>query len=351
MSTRTKNSSKEAKKELPTVVDPAATAEGQFTPTSIKGRSRPKASQEKGWNNILVRAKKLVKNRPDDHLSSLLANLRELRIDRREPSRFYQTRDIARPIGEKIMERAGLELSDSFYSPQVAANQYTVNAASPIRYLGELIRPDTTAIMELGSGWSPNIFQLYLLHGATRSRKKIYYGGEYTRSGMIAAKYLANREPAMNYRAFYFDYRDPNVSFLSKQKGHILLFTSHSIEQVDQINPVLFEQLRQIPNPVTVVHFEPVGWQRNEELLARRNAKDDAFFEAIGNRAVEGDLNSVDENAAWWSWRLEYNTNLMPILWDLEKRNVIKMERTAFNFAGAANVLNPSTMLHYEFVR
>lgn len=300
---------------------------------------------------MLDTAKKLVKNRPDDHLSSLLANLRELRIDRRDPGRFYQTRDLARPIGEKIMERAGLELSSTFYNPQVAANQYTVNATSPIRYLGDLIRPDTTAVMELGSGWSSNIFQLYLLYGATRSRKKIYYGGEYTRSGMITAKYLANREPSMKYRAFYFDYRDPNVTFLSKQKGHILLFTSHSIEQVDEINPDLFEQLRQIPNPVTVVHFEPVGWQRHAELLERRNAKDDAFFEAIGNRAVAGDLGSVDENAAWWSWRLEYNTNLIPILNDLENRNVIRMEQKAFNFAGTANVLNPSSLLHYEFVR
>ncbi|AKO96982.1 MAG: hypothetical protein RIG84_16195 [Roseovarius sp.] len=355
MNARAKASSKAPRKRTKRATTSSSSTaqveERQITPTSIKGQARPKTSQEKGWRTVLNRAKTLVKNRPDDHLSSLLANLRELRIDRREPSRFYQTREIVRPLGEKIMQRAGLELSDTFYSPQVAANEYTVSAGSPIRYLGDLIRPDTTAIMELGSGWSSNVFQLYLLHGATRSRKKVYYGGEYTKSGMIAARYLASREPALKYRSFYFDYRNPNISFLSKTKGHILLFTSHSIEQVDQINPELFEQLRQMKNPTTVVHFEPVGWQRNEELLRRREAQDDAFFEAIGRRAADGALNTVDENAAWWSWRQEYNKNLIPILSDLERRNIITMKKTAFNFGGTANVLNPSTLLHYEFVR
>ena len=136
-----------------------------------------------------------------------------------------------------------------------------------------------------------------------------------------------------------------------RQKGHILLFTSHSIEQVDVINPALFDQLRAIPNPVTVVHFEPVGWQRVPALMARRMANDRDYFEALGAQALQGSIASVAENAAWWSWRLEYNRNLLPILDKLEADGAITMIRRAYDFSGHANVLNPSSLLHYEFVR
>lgn len=244
-----------------------------------------------------------------------------------------------------------MTVEDGFYYPDVVNSQYRPNAISPIRYLSQLIRPDTTGIMEVGSGWSSNLFQLYIAHGATRSKKIIYYGGEYTGEGQRCAKFIAAREEKMNYRSFFFDYRAPDISFLARQRGHILLFTSHSIEQVDMINPELFEQLREIPNPVTVVHFEPVGWQRVPELMQRREANDKDFFEAIGTRAVAGNIDSVSENAAWWSWRLQYNMNLLPILERLQRGNVIRNVRTAYDFVANANVLNPSSLIHYEFVR
>ena len=249
------------------------------------------------------------------------------------------------------MNSAGLTVDESFQFPDVSNSTYKVSALSPIRYLSSLIRSDTTAVMELGSGWSSNLFQIYLAHGATRSKKIIYYGGEYTTQGQICAKYLAQLEPTLRYRSFQFDYRNPNVEFLIRQKGHILLYTHHSIEQVDVINPQLFEQLRAIPNPVTVVHFEPVGWQRDPDLMARREADDAAFFEAIGERALQGNIDSVKENAAWWSWRLSYNKNLLPIVQKLQDQDAIRMVRTAYDFGGHANVLNPSTLLHYEFLR
>jgi hypothetical protein len=318
---------------------------------STQGHARSKASQEKGWSAIHVKARKIIAERPDDHLSSILADLREISIGRADPGKFYRTRDLAQPIGRAILAEAGADIEDRFYHPDLRAGRYQAGTLSPIRYLAQLVRTNTTAVMELGSGWSSNLFQLYLARGATRSRKTIYYGGEYTREGQVCAKLLASREPAMAYRAFQFDYRDPDVTFLKRQKGHILLFTHHSIEQVDEINPLLFEQLRAIPNPVTVVHVEPVGWQRMPELLARREAGDDAFFEAIGARVQAGQLGLPAENAAWWSWRLQYNRNLLPILQRLEDEGAIRMVRRAWDFSGAANVLNPSSLLHYEFVR
>lgn len=328
-----------------------ASSVDQSEPVVTKGRARTMASQGKGWDSILNVAKRFAKNRPDDHLSSMLAELRELNISRKDPGRYYRIKDMVRPIGESILQKHDKGVEEDFYYPDVRNGEYAMGHISPIRYLSRFIRPDTTGVMELGSGWASNIFQLYIAHGITRSRKLIYYGGEYTSQGQICSKYIANRDPDLNFRAFNFDYRSPDVTFLKRQRGHILLFTCHSIEQVDVINPVLFEQLAEIANEMTVIHFEPVGWQNNSNLLKRRETQDNAYFEGLGEKALAGGIESVDENSAWWSWRLDYNRNLMPIVSDLENRGLIKMHRTELNFDGLANVLNPSSLIHYDFIR
>lgn len=316
-----------------------------------RGKARTKKSQGKGWDKILNLAKKFVKNRPNDHLSSLLVELRELSISRKDPGRYYRIREMVEPIGAQILAKYDKTIDENFYYPDVRKGAYNLGHISQIRYLAGLIRPDTSGIIELGSGWSSNLFQLYIAHGATRSKKIIYYGGEYTREGQICSKYIAKHDEHLNYRSFSFDYRNPDVTFLKRQKGHILLFTSHSIEQVDVINPVLFEQLKEIANEITVVHLEPVGWQNNKRLLKKRNMDDREFFEGLGKKAVKGNIQSVDNNSAWWSWRLEYNKNLVPILDSLQKSKTIEMKRVELNFEGKANVLNPSSLFHYEFVR
>jgi len=315
------------------------------------GRARSKASQGKGWGRILELAKQITRSRPDDHLSSVIAELRELNISRKDPGRYYRVKEMVSPVGTKILQREGMDVDDGFYHPDVANASYRVSSISPIRYLSQLIRKDTTGVVELGSGWCSNIFQLYIAYGATRSRKLIYYGGEYTREGQLCAKFLAAHDGQIPLRCFSFDFRNPDVTFLQRQRGHVLVFTSHAVEQVDNINAELFQQLREIPNPVTVVHFEPVGWQRFPELLRQRESNDMEAFEAIGARALNGDIQSVVENAAWWSWRLEYNMNLLPLVQQLQSENAIRMVRTAYDFAGTANVLNPSSLIHYEFIR
>lgn len=316
------------------------------------GRSR--ASQGRGWMNIFKVAQRIRNTRPDDGLATILAELRELDISRKDPNRFYRTRELANPIGEAILGKAEQSLANRFYHPTVINSQYSISAISNIRYLLEhCMRPDTTAVMELGSGWSSNLFQTFIGWGATRSERTIYYGGEYTAEGQRTAKYIARAEEKMKYRGFSFDYREPDVTFLKRQKGHILLFTTHSVEQVDIINPVLFDQLAALEQDVTVVHFEPVGWQRDKTLYDARIAHDDAFFEELGAR-INDDIGSdrkVMENAAWWSWRLHYNVNLLNIVNGLEADGTISMKQVEFDYAGTANVFNPSSLIHYEFNR
>ncbi len=317
-------------------------------------RGRSRASQGRGWLNIYNAAHRIISSRPDDHLSTVVADLRELDISRKDPNRFYRTRELANPIGKAILEKADHSLDDSFYFPTVSSSKYSVSTVSNIRYMLDLcMRPDTTAVMELGSGWSCNLFQMFIGWGATRSRKTIYYGGEYTREGQKTGKFIAKIEDSLQYRGFNFDYRSPDVRFLKRQRGHILLFTTHSVEQVDIIDPTLFEQLAELEQDVTVVHFEPVGWQRDKTLHDARIAADDAFFESLGkniNKGLTGPK-KVIENSAWWSWRLNYNTNLLGIIDDLEKRNLITLVNRYYDYAGAANIFNPSSLIHYEFKR
>ncbi len=321
------------------------------TKMHTQGQSRTKASQEKGWNKIHAAARKIVAERPRDHLSSILAELRELNISRKDPGNFYRKKEIAKALGNSIMGQRQSDVEDKFHYPDTREGGYTTGSISPIRYLSRQIRSDTSGVMELGSGWSSNVFQLYIAHGATRSDKIIYYGGEYTKEGQLCAKFLAGREQQMKYRSFYFDYRNPDISFLVRQKGHVLLYTSHSVEQVDLISSDMFQQLKEIPNPVTVVHFEPIGWQRRADLMAKREADDKEFYEAIGAKVVAGDEGDVAENSAWWSWRNKYNKNLLPLVDQLEAEGSIRVIRKEWDFGGAANVLNPSSLIHYEFVR
>lgn len=313
--------------------------------------SKSKTSQESGWSAVYKKAVKLVEDRPNDHLVSILAELREIEIGRSDPGSFYRDKEVVRPLATKLMARAGQTANDGFLYPEVSVEGYSIAAVSKVRYLSKLMRPSTTAVVELGSGWSSNLFQLYLARGATRSRLTRYYGGEYTTAGIVCGKFLAQRDPLLKYTGFRFDYRTPNIQFLSKQRGHILVYTCHSVEQVEDINPYLFEQLLALPNPVTLVHFEPVGWQRSVEIMDRRKKGDTDYFNAIGDRVAQGDISSVTENAAWWSWRSKYNRNLISILDSLEQRGEIQPVRKVFDYQGSANVLNPVTLLHFDFVR
>ncbi len=318
-----------------------------------KARARSKQSQGNAWGKIGDKIDQLSKARPDDHISTILAEMRELDIRRPDPNSFYRKRELVQPLGKAVLSRANKDYNDFFVYPDVTNGQYTTTAISPIRYLMGCVRDDTKAIVELGSGWSVNLFQIYVGLGETRSRSIAYHGAEYTDEGQAAARRLAAHDGKINYNAHSFDYRNPDISFLKDIKGHILVFTRHSVEQVDMINPALYDMLASLEAEVTLVHIEPTGWQRDKILIYRRKSKDDRFFEDIG-RLMLSEINSRRrqmENAAWWSWRLEYNINLSSIIGQANKKGQIRIVRREYDFAAAANILNPSSLYHLEFVK
>jgi hypothetical protein len=313
-------------------------------------KGHTKESQGARWQNVLDKIEKYVVERPEDHIASLLARFRELDIGRKDPKHFYRTQDLVNPFAENLAGAVGRDLDDTLYYPDVRDGFYTTSTISVIRYLMGCVRSETRAIVEFGSGWSANLFQHYVGLGATRTRRIHYHGAEYTDQGQECGRKIAKHDGKINYFAHSFDYRKPDVSFLKNYTGHILAFTKHSVEQVDVIDPDFYEQLCQLKADVTLVHFEPVGWQRSPDLAARRAAEDVEFFKKIG-ATLTTDMKSVDRqmaNAAWWSWLHAYNTNLLSIVEDYTSREKFKLVKTEYDFSGLSNVLNPSTLLHLE---
>lgn len=318
-----------------------------------KAAARSKKSQGAAWGKVGDKIDRISKARPDDHISTILAEMRELDIGRTDPNHFYRKREIVQPLGNAVLSRARKSYDDAFTYPNVTNGYYTTSPVSTIRYLMGCVRADTTAIVELGSGWSVNLFQIYVGLGQTRSRSIAYHGAEYTDEGQAAAVRLAAHDGKIDYNAHSFDYRNPDISFLKDVEGHILVFTRHSIEQVDMIDPALYDMLAALKAEVTLVHIEPTGWQRDKTLIYRRKAKDNRFFEDIGSMLVS-EITSKRrqlENAAWWSWRLDYNVNLTSIIGQASKKGQVRIVRREYDFAATGNILNPSSLYHMEFVK
>ena len=226
-----------------------------------------------------------------------------------------------------------------------------MQSMSPIRYLMNNVLPETEAVVELGSGWSSNLFQLFVGLGRPCCNDVDFIGAEYTDDGRSCARIIADLDGVVRYKDYHMDYRNADVSFLKSYKKHVLVFTHHSIEQVDFIDPKLYQQLAALDAQVTLIHFEPVGWQRDARLLAARQAGDDDLFKLLQKQLPNSLVTEQDQinNAAWLSWRGGYNVNLTAVIKKFADSGQITMVETAYDFSGRGNVLNPSTLYHVKF--
>lgn len=313
---------------------------------------RTKQSQEIEWSKVHERISNYIKKNPDDELATLLAQSRALDLGRvTMPNKFYDRRPFVKDFAKNILKKHDANLNDEFLFPDISEKKYSINNISPIRYLMSLVRSDTSAIVELGSGWSSNLFQTYIGLGRTRSKDLTYIGAEYTDEGRACARTIANFDTKIHLLDYNFDYRNPEISFLNKFKKHILVFTSHSIEQVDLINDKLYQDLHNLDAKITLVHIEPIGWQRDTDLLKARESGSDKVFEQIESR-FENSISSEKhqlENSAWWSWRLNYNINLLRIIEKFQSENKIDLAYKAYDYSGVSNILNPASLFRIEF--
>lgn len=113
------------------------------------------------------------------------------------------------------------------------------------------------AIIELGCGYGRNLFEIFY-GGGPRDAK--YLGGEFTKSGVEIAKKLAKKAPKMKTEFFHFNHLEPKLPF-KKPFKRAFVFTSHTIEQVMQINENWFDEVVKAGEFVRGAQLEPFGFQ------------------------------------------------------------------------------------------
>lgn len=214
--------------------------------------------------------------------------------------------------------------------PPAAASGLVALAFSHI--LRDYCTAETQRIVELGSGWGGNLFRLWLAGGPGRAE---YVGCEYTEAGRDVNRLFADLEPALRMTSLPFDYLTPDLSAL-RSGADTLLFTCHSIEQITEIGESLFDEILALPNIRRVVHLEPVGWQIG------RNSSLGRLLDILTWVVPPKVSREIDFRRRARKHR--YNTNLIPLLRDLERRGRIRIERIEKDIVGA-NPLNPGTLI------
>jgi len=164
---------------------------------------------------------------------------RNLSVEETGPERYK----IRKPIVEDGVQRDVLRYSDA--------------VTVPARWVADMAADGYDAIVELGSGYGRNLFEIYFAGGPENTR---YIAAEYTNSGRKLCEKLADLEPGLPMETVFLDHKQPDFSFLSGMK-RVLVFSCHSIEQVAILPDDYFKKLVAGVPFIHGIHFEPFGFQ------------------------------------------------------------------------------------------
>jgi hypothetical protein len=190
--------------------------------------------------------------------------------------------------------------TDGKIAPLLARSAYVYYRQAVAEAVSELSRKETKAVIDLGSG---NGEQIMWIWNEARLRGRRFYACEFSEAGRRTTRLLASLDPRIKIETRFLDYRNPDLSGLKRRDGHVLVYSTHSIEQVSEVSPALIGQLCDLAPEVTGVHFEPIGWQFASN-------PDEPFIKAHRERCAEHN----------------YNTNFWSLLKDNEKRGLIRID-------------------------
>jgi hypothetical protein len=172
-----------------------------------------------------------------------------------------------------------------------------------VRVFLDACTPRTTMVVELGSGWGNNLLDLYLWGGP----KVPYFALEPTRSGRACVTTLAQLAPDLDLVALPFDYEHSEYE-LPRANEHVVVLTCMSIEQIPEVPREAITGLFDLGHSLTVVHFEPLGWQ------------------------IRGGPES--EKAHRYALRRGYNRNLWPLLNELAEAGELTIDTVVPDMIG-----------------
>jgi hypothetical protein len=304
--------------------------------------SGSKVSYEEHWGKRFEGIKRKLTE--GESLTHILSHIR--------PQRPHLVKGYNRTAGAIAKEYATKNSwpTDSISRLAVADGKYTmVSTFDPLTDI--FSRAGKNAVIaELGAGPGWNIFELCNFLGR-KARDMQFFAYEYTDAGMKIAETIAKAE-RLPVSCLKFDFRAPDISALPDLQP-ALIFTHHAIEQVEDISKSLYEQISKRKGPTTLVHCEPIGWQRIQPFVEARRAGDDMYFYSLIADRLK-DLDSVYTqlaNSALNSWRCRYNRNALGFLNELctDKRCREILRLYDFNHAANTNPVNPSTYIVLVF--
>lgn len=167
---------------------------------------------------------------------------------------------------------------------------------------------DRDAIIELGSGWGRNLINAFLAGADATAR---YVAAEFTEAGRLATELLAKRRADFDLIAVPFDYHLLDWSLPRFRSATVV--TVHSIEQIPVLSSSFVDFVRNLADDVTVLHFEPVGWQ------------------------IRGDVSSD------YAEQHDYNRNL----WEVLTANDVDLQDVAVDVIGI-NPDNPTSLISWR---
>jgi hypothetical protein len=202
-----------------------------------------------------------------------------------------------------IMDRQLVKVVDM--DPRVAT---LLTDALKMREAISCFGPGVERIVELGSGWGKNLFNLFKFGSSLEAE---YWGLELTAAGrQLMERVGAETVPSMKVRSAPFDYYNADFGVLAQERP-TCVFTHHSLEQIPEAPRELFERILTIPGFRSCLHLEPCG------------------FQVPGNKWLDGAspgvMESIDQDNRRFAGKRNQNANLYPLLREMEKAGRIRI--------------------------
>lgn len=182
--------------------------------------------------------------------------------------------------------------------------------------------PSVETLVELGCGYGRNLIEL---RHHIKTPDLTFIGAEYTRSGREAIEFFNTKFPDPRpIVATFTDHRLAAFPFIPRE-GKTLVFTCHSLEQVEKLPLDFFVNLAASSGSITGVHIEPFGFQ-----VVPRDKWNDTFREHNAFARYQG-----------------YNLNMMSCLEYAVNEKAITLSGIALN-ASFAQPENPSSVVVWK---
>lgn len=296
----------------------------------------------------------------------------------RVATKFEAARGTPHDLKSLLLKVAGTPSSDGLLSHDVSANPIKINLADFHQTDGHMVvvhdshyqmrpndwtdsrlidaivgalRDETEAICEIGCGWGRNLASTAL---ATERRDLKFIGLEQSEHGLTCTRELLQKDASIQFKTSDFDFYSADFSEL-QNFDDIVVFSCAAIEQITFISTSFIEHIMALGSNVTLILYEPIGWQRIKEL--QKFGVMTTIMEIMGNVPPEKhhiqtytfDLldKALLSNAASWSVGGRYNLNLWSVIEDAVARQLVTMPRCEFDISGI-NPFNPYSLIILE---